>query len=70
MRVSGQLHTVAALFSGRKPCTHRIGDWVDPRGGLDISEKKKIILPLSKIQQWIIHPSLHNTYAILAPIHR
>ena len=41
MEVSGKLHTAAALFSGRKPCTHRIGGWVDPRGGLDIPEKKK-----------------------------
>jgi len=39
--VSGQLHTVAALFPGRKSCTHRIGCWVDPRSGLEISEKKK-----------------------------
>jgi hypothetical protein len=36
MGVSGQRHTPAALCPGeRTPGTHWIGDWVDPRAGLD-----------------------------------
>lgn len=30
--------------------------------------EEKIILPLPRIQQWIIYPSLYTNYAILAPI--
>jgi hypothetical protein len=37
--VSGQLHAPAALPPGKRPGTHFIGGWVDPRAGLDDMEK-------------------------------
>jgi hypothetical protein len=39
--VSGQLHAPAALPPGKRPGTHFIGGWVDPRAGLDDMEKWK-----------------------------
>jgi hypothetical protein len=45
MQVSGQLHTPAALPSGRSPGTHWIGGWVGPRAGLDAVVKRKIPTP-------------------------
>jgi len=41
MKVSGQLHTSAALTPGKSPNTHWIGEWVDPRAGLDAVAKRK-----------------------------
>ena len=35
MRVGGQLHAPTALAPGKRPGTHCIGGWVDPRTGLD-----------------------------------
>jgi hypothetical protein len=35
MSVGGQLHAPAALPPGKRPGTHCIGSWVDPRAGLD-----------------------------------
>ena len=31
----GQRHAAAALAPGKKPSTHRKGEWVDPRASLD-----------------------------------
>jgi hypothetical protein len=42
MEVSGQFHTAAALPLGKSPFTHSVGGWVDPRGGLDDVEYRKI----------------------------
>jgi hypothetical protein len=39
MRVGGQLHTPVALPPGKRPGTHCVGGWVDPRAGLDGCEK-------------------------------
>jgi hypothetical protein len=41
--VSGQLHAPAALPPGKRPGTHFIGGWVDPRAGLDDMEKWKFL---------------------------
>ena len=35
MGVGGQRHVLAALPTGKRPGTHRIGGWVGPRVGLD-----------------------------------
>jgi len=35
MWVGVQRHVPAALPPGKRPGTHFIGDWVDPRAGLD-----------------------------------
>ena len=35
MGVGGQCHTSAALPPGKRPGTHCIGSWVEPRVGLD-----------------------------------
>jgi len=35
MGVGGQRHAPAALSPEKRPGTHRIGDWVGPRAGLD-----------------------------------
>jgi hypothetical protein len=42
MGLSGQRHTLAALYSRGKDCTHRIGGWVGPRAGLDAEARGKI----------------------------
>jgi hypothetical protein len=52
MEVSGQLHASAALSTrGCRPGTYWLGDWLDPRVGLDSEEKRKILL-LSGIEPW------------------
>jgi len=35
MGVGGQRHAPAALPRGKRPGTHCIGGWVDPRAGMD-----------------------------------
>jgi hypothetical protein len=51
MRVSGQRHALAALYSlERTPGTHCTGGWVGPRAGLDTKAKGKILLPLPGIE--------------------
>jgi hypothetical protein len=43
VKVSGELHAPAALPAGeRAPGGHWIGDWVEPRAGLDDVEKRKV----------------------------
>jgi hypothetical protein len=39
MDVSGQLHDLAALHTGKHPSTHSIGDWVGPIFSMDFLEK-------------------------------
>jgi hypothetical protein len=39
--VGGQRHAPAALPPGKRPGTHCIGGWVDPRVGLDGGEKSR-----------------------------
>jgi hypothetical protein len=42
MEVSGQLHDLAALPSGKRASnTHRTGGYVDPKVGMDALEKRK-----------------------------
>jgi hypothetical protein len=41
MRVSGQLHAPTALPPGKRPGTHYIEGWVDPRAGLDGCENSR-----------------------------
>ena len=41
MKVSGQLHAVAALPPGNIPDAHRIAGWVGLRAGLDVLETRK-----------------------------
>jgi hypothetical protein len=36
MEVSGQHQAPATLPTGTNPVTHKIGDWVGPRAGLDV----------------------------------
>jgi hypothetical protein len=44
MEVSGQLHAPAALPPGKEPSgTHLIGDWVDPRAGVNALATRKIL---------------------------
>jgi hypothetical protein len=44
LEVSGQFHAPAALPSKKEPPgIHWTGGWVDPRGGLDDSEKGKFL---------------------------
>ena len=38
MEVGDQRHAPTALPSGKRPRTHRTGDWVEPRAGLDGAE--------------------------------
>jgi hypothetical protein len=46
MRVSGQHHAPAALYSrGKDPGTHCTGGWVGPRAGLDTEARGKILRP-------------------------
>jgi len=40
--VNDQLHVPAALTRERVAGMHGIEGWVDPRGGLDVSERRKI----------------------------
>jgi hypothetical protein len=42
MEVSGQLHAPAALPPGiNSPGTYYIGDWVEPKAGLDAVDERK-----------------------------
>jgi hypothetical protein len=44
VEVSGHLHALAALPLGeRAPGTHVIGGWMDPRAGIDYTEKLKFL---------------------------
>jgi hypothetical protein len=45
MKVSGQLHTPAALLPEKASGTHWIGGWVGPRAVLDTVVKRKIPSP-------------------------
>ena len=40
--MSGQLRVPAALPPRKKPGRHYIGDWVDPKAGLDVSENRNL----------------------------
>jgi hypothetical protein len=55
---SGQLHSSAALPPGKgPPCSHWIGDWVDPRAGLvDVEERKHCTLPGFELRP-LSHPA-------------
>jgi hypothetical protein len=50
MEVSGQLHAPAALRPGKVSGSHCIGGWMGPRAGLDVTEKKINLLPLTGIE--------------------
>jgi hypothetical protein len=67
MGVGGQLHAPAALPPGKRPGTHCIGDWVDPRAGLDGCEKclpHRESIPGPSVQPVA---SRYTDYAIPAP---
>jgi len=52
MLVSGQLHALGRLLPQEAtPSTHRIGGWVDPRGGLNMMAKRKISCPCQELNQ-------------------
>ena len=44
MEVSGQHHIPAAFTTGKKTSTQWNGGRVDPRAGLDVSEKEKTLI--------------------------
>ena len=44
MGMGGQHHALAALRPGRRPGTHCVGGWVDPRAGLDGCGKSRLPL--------------------------
>jgi hypothetical protein len=49
--VSGQRHAQAPFYpGGRTPGTHWVGGWVDPKAGLDIEARGKILLILLGIE--------------------
>jgi hypothetical protein len=49
MEVSGQLHAPATLPPWeRAPGTHCIGNWVSPRAGLNLMEKRKSLAPVGE----------------------
>jgi hypothetical protein len=50
MDVSNQLHSPVALPQGKSPSTHRIGEWVGPRAGLDAVVERKNFLALAGTQ--------------------
>jgi hypothetical protein len=43
MQVSSQFHASAALPQWQNPGTHWVGDWLGPRVGMDILERKKFL---------------------------
>jgi hypothetical protein len=45
MEVSGLLYAPSAVLRGRTHATHRIGDWVGSRAGLNAVAKRKILSP-------------------------
>jgi hypothetical protein len=67
MRVSGELHALAALSPGKRPGTHCIGGWVCPRAGLDGCGKSR---PPPGFDPRTVQPvaSRYTDYAI--PAHR
>jgi hypothetical protein len=53
--MSGQLHTLIALLPREiDPSAHWIGNWVGPRAGLDVMEKKKISNPCQELNAWTL----------------
>jgi hypothetical protein len=64
MEVSVQLHAPAAL----PPSGHCVGDWVDPRAGLDVMEKRKNPLPLPGIDPLVLGRVVCNLVSILAKL--
>jgi hypothetical protein len=45
MEVSGQIHALAALFSGKEPpCAHWMGGSAGPRSGLVAMEDIKVVI--------------------------
>jgi hypothetical protein len=57
MEVNVQPHAPAALDPGRKPGTHWIRGWVDPRTVLDnLENRKKYLSSLSKFESRIVYP--------------
>jgi hypothetical protein len=44
MEMSGQLHDSATLPLGKEPGTYWRGGWEGPRAGLDVVERRKILL--------------------------
>jgi hypothetical protein len=45
MELSVQLHTAAALPSGKELCYHWLGGWVGPRAGLYTVVSRKVTSP-------------------------
>jgi hypothetical protein len=71
MEVSGQLHALTTLPSGKNDGTHCTGGWVDTRASWDSSGEEKISsLPVCKPPTIQSVASCCMDYAILAPIVR
>jgi hypothetical protein len=63
MEVSGQFHTQAALFPGRSPRTHFIGEWVGPRAGRDTAVATagiELRTPVSKPTELFYNKNIDN----------
>jgi hypothetical protein len=54
MEVSDQIHVPAAYLPGKARGTHWIGSWVDPRAGLYMVSKRKILSPCRDLNPY--HP--------------
>jgi hypothetical protein len=62
--VSGQFHSLLALFLEKEASTDLTGNWVSPRAGLDAAEKSKISSPTKNLTQFSGH-SVHISFTIL-----
>jgi hypothetical protein len=46
------------------PCTYCVGDWVGPRAGPDIMEKRKHLLPLPGIEPRLLGRTVRSVVAV------
>jgi len=45
MELTDKLHAPAAILPGKNTGTQSTGDWVVPKAGLNVLEKRKILCP-------------------------
>jgi len=53
--MSSQHHAPASLTAPH-PGVHRTRDWVGPKAGVDVSDKKKHLLPVPRFEPLIAWP--------------
>jgi len=64
MKLSGQLHALAALPPTKYSGTHWTVVWIVPRTGLEVLEKRKILLTVSGLKHRIVQSTVQSLHQL------